>query len=112
MPLDELLADEMQSARRTLNAVPDSPRRRELRVRSGTYERALTNCRHLEAGQAQESMLCELISELRVETEALREATIASATPVPRARFAESFVFNGVLGLRRQAMGMRGEVRE
>jgi hypothetical protein len=74
-PLAEALAEELSSVRASLEALPDSPRSRELRVRVAKYEHALSSCRGTKADGAQQRALCELVCKLRTDTEALCDAT-------------------------------------
>jgi len=74
-PVDGLVCTDVQEIRAVLEALPDSPRCRELRGRVETYERALEAQKHVELRQAQRWALLELIVELRQRTEELSESS-------------------------------------
>ena len=73
VPIEDVLDDELRSLRTILEALPDSPRNRELRARLSTFQRALERCRGLETNHSQRTALCELVGELRADAEALSD---------------------------------------
>jgi hypothetical protein len=85
-PLDEVLAEELRSIRSDLEALPDSPRARELRGWVSRYERDLSSCRLHGGDSARLGALCELVCELQGHAEALARApagTSVSTRPAP-----------------------------
>ncbi len=110
--MEELLADEMQAVRCALDALPDSPRRRELSVRLETYERAFEAGRFLEAGasatgapSASSSPSCK-----RRQKSAARRYCGIGKRPRPARVDPKPSTLGYVLGLMRWVQQTTGEV--